>query len=348
MTRVCGALGLAAIVLVATGPLMGQAASQPTGGTSPSFISLAELQQHYADKIKKLRQAIEGERLASLEAFLKKAPASEREPTLLAMIEAAAMLERSDQVLRLSDEYLKGSPSIPDAWTVRQTRYAALVAGNRVDEALAEWEKATSKVDMDAWQQTFDAGIQIADALIEGGRSNDAAKLYKALRSKYSFVSNLGQVLDPREAALKWIGKTPPALEGKDLEGNSVDLSQYKGKVVLIDFWATWCQPCVATLPELIETYKTYRSAGFEIVGISVDQDKEALTRFLKMQPIPWRIVLDGKGPTDSNARKYEVSAIPATFLVDRSGRIAAAGTPTRGYGPVVKRLVQQSSQKKP
>jgi len=348
MTRVCGALALAAIVLVSAGPLMGQAAGQPTTGSPPSFISLAELQQHYADKIKTMRQAIETERLASLEAFLKKAPAGEREQTLLAVIDAAANLEKTEQVLSLSEEYLKGSPSIPDAWTVRQVRFGALIAANRADQALAEWEKATAKVEMDAWQQTFDAALEVAEGLVVSGRSNEAARLYKTLRSKYSFVSNLGPVLDPREEALKWIGKTPPALEGKDLQGNPVDLAQFKGKVVLIDFWATWCQPCVAALPDLIETYKTYRGAGFEIVGISLDQDKEALTRFLKMQPIPWRIVLDGKGPTSSNALKYGVSAIPAAFLVDGSGRITFAGPTVRGYGPVVKRLLQQSPQKKP
>jgi len=321
-----------------------QAAAEPA-----SFASLADLQSHYAEKIKKTRQAIESERLAALEALLKKAATTERQAILLAMIESAAALEKADQLLLLTDEYLKGSTSIQDAWRVRQVRFMAMVSSDRVDEAKAEWDKASEKMDavMDVWQQVFDSAILIADAMLEAGRTTEVSDLYKTLRSKFSFVSNLKEVLQPREAALKWIGKTAPAIEGQDLEGKPVDLTQYKGKVVLIDFWATWCPSCVMTMPELIETYKTHNKSGFEIIGISLDQDREALNRYLSSQKIPWRIVFDGKGWFSPSARRYEVSAIPATFLIGRDGKIAMAGTPTKGFGPVVKRLLQSSTDKK-
>lgn len=348
MRRSGSAATAVVFLLVGSAPVIAQATSQPAGNAPPAFISLAELQDYYADKVRKTRQAIEAERLVALEAFLQKAPATERQQTLLAMVESAVVLERNDRVIALSEEYLKGSPSGPEAWSVRQARIAALIAEGRTDQASAEWEKASVRVDMDAWQQTFDSAILIADALLESGRTREVGELYKTLRSRFSFVSNLAQVLEPREAGLKWIGKTPPAVEGTDMQGKPVDLSQYRGKVVLIDFWATWCQPCIMALPELIETYKTHHASGFEVIGISVDTDKEALNRFLKARPLPWRILFDGKGWLNSNARRYEVTAIPATFLVDRSGRIAMVGTPSKGYGPVVKRLLQQPPEKKP
>ena len=337
---------LVGILLTSAVPLMAQAAASPSATAPAAFISLSELQQHFAEKVKKARLAIEAERLAALDAFLKKAPAAEKQATLLAMIESAAILEQADRMIALSEEYLKGTPNGVEAWNVRQVRYMALINSDRLNDAKAEWEKAAAKVDMDAWQQVFDAGVLIADAMQEAGRVEEVKEFYKKLRDKFSFVSNISEVLGPREAALKWLGKPAPALEGADTQGKPLDLAQYKGKVVLIDFWATWCQPCIVAMPGLIETYKTYNKSGFEIIGISLDQDKDALARFLKSQPLPWRIVSDGKGWLSPNARKYEVSGIPATFLVDRDGKIAVVGTPTRGFDAVVKRLLQTSDKK--
>jgi thiol-disulfide isomerase/thioredoxin len=347
MKRSGSGMVLAAALLVSATGLMGQATSQPAA-TPSSFPSLAELQKFYTDKIQDARRSIEASRLASLEALLKKAPAAEKPPVILAMIEAASVLDRHDQIISLSDEYLKDSPTGQDSWAVRQVRFMALIAKGRIDQAKADWEKLSAKVDMEVWQQVFDSGILIADALLETGRVNEVKDLYKTLRTKFSFVSNLGQVLDPREASLKWVGKTPPALDGQDLTGKPLDLSQYKGKVVLIDFWATWCQPCMMALPELIETYKTYHVAGFEIIGISLDQDKQALERLLKAQQIPWQIAFDGKAWMGPNPRKFEVTAIPATFLLDRDGKIVLVGTPNKGFAPVIKRLVAPPSEKKP
>ncbi|MGQ9651462.1 MAG: TlpA family protein disulfide reductase [Phycisphaerae bacterium] len=325
-----------------------RAAEQPAGEPA-GFASLAELQSFYTDKIKKTRQVIEAERLAALERLLKTAADSDKQAILLAMIEAAAALEKTEHLLSLSDQYLKGTTDVQDAWRVRQIRFMAMVSSNRVDQAKTEWDKASEKMDavMDVWQQVFDSAIVIADALLETGRTKDVSDLYKTLRSKFSFVSNLKEVLQPREAALRWFGKTAPPLEGQDLEGKPVDLTQYKGKVVLIDFWATWCPPCVGAMPELIETYKTYNKLGFEIIGISLDQDKQALTRYLSSQRLPWRIICDGKAWFSPNARKYDVTAIPATFLLDRDGRIAYVGTPGKGFSPMVKRLLQPQTDKK-
>jgi len=323
-----------------------QVAEQPAGQPA-SFASLADLQDFYADKVKKTRQAVEAERLAALESLLKKAPAGDKQAILLAMIESAAMLEKADQLLAISDEYLRGSPSAKDAWNVRQVRFMAMISSNRVDAAKAEWEKVSAEVNMDAWQQVFDSAILIADAMLEAGRVIEVTELYKTLRTKFAFVSNLGDVLQPRESALRWIGKTAPALEGQDLEGKPVDLTQYKGKVVLIDFWATWCQPCIMSMPELIETYKTNNKSGFEIIGISLDQDKDALNRYLSSQKLPWRTIFDGKAWYTPSARKYDVTGIPATFLLDRDGKIAYVGTPSKGFGPMVKRLLQPQNDKK-
>jgi len=101
-------------------------------------------------------------------------------------------------------------------------------------------------------------------------------------------------------------------------------LSEYKGKVVLVDFWATWCGPCVGELPNVLEAYKKHHDAGFEILGISLDSDKAKLTAFIKQKEMPWKQYFDGKGWQTKLAQEYGINSIPATYLLDREGKIIA------------------------
>ncbi len=116
-----------------------------------------------------------------------------------------------------------------------------------------------------------------------------------------------------------------PDFEEKDLDGKPLSVANYKGKIVLVDFWATWCGPCVRELPNVLQTYEKYHGKGFEIIGISLDSDKSKLTSFLEKQKMTWRQYFDGKGWGNKLAGKYGVNSIPATFLLDGEGKIIAA-----------------------
>jgi peroxiredoxin len=120
------------------------------------------------------------------------------------------------------------------------------------------------------------------------------------------------------------VGKTFPDFNEKDLDGEPLSIAKYKGKVVLVDFWATWCGPCVGELPNVLEAYKKHHDAGFEIIGISLDSDKAKLTTFIKQKEMPWKQYFDGKGWQTKLAQEYGISSIPATYLLDREGRIIA------------------------
>ena len=105
----------------------------------------------------------------------------------------------------------------------------------------------------------------------------------------------------------------------KTLDGKEIALSQLKGKVVLLDFWATWCGPCKESIPHLIQLYQSYRESGFELVGMNVDRgDVEVVRRFVKAMDIPYPIVT---APEDM-VRSYRVTGIPAAFLIDKEGKI--------------------------
>jgi thiol-disulfide isomerase/thioredoxin len=113
-----------------------------------------------------------------------------------------------------------------------------------------------------------------------------------------------------------------PGFNEKDVTGKPLSPDNYKGKVVLIDFWATWCGPCVGELPNVLATYEKYHGKGFEVIGISLDQDQEKLTSFLKEKKIPWQQYFDGLGWSNKLASNYVVKSIPATFLLDGEGKI--------------------------
>ncbi len=113
-----------------------------------------------------------------------------------------------------------------------------------------------------------------------------------------------------------------------DVAGKPIDLNRYQGKVVLVDFWATWCRPCLAEIPNIEQTFAAHNKDGFEVIGINLDEDRAKLDSFLSSQKLPWSTYVSGKpdgiGFDTPLAKKIGIAAIPFIAILGKDGNVAA------------------------
>ncbi len=120
------------------------------------------------------------------------------------------------------------------------------------------------------------------------------------------------------------INQTAPEISLPGVNDSPISLSSFKGKVVLIDFWASWCGPCRATIPSVIQLYDKYKGNGFEVLGVSIDSKKKDWIKAIEQDKIKYPQVNDKAGWYSKTAEAYGVNAIPNTFLLDKTGKIVA------------------------
>jgi thiol-disulfide isomerase/thioredoxin/outer membrane lipoprotein-sorting protein len=164
----------------------------------------------------------------------------------------------------------------------------------------------------------------------------------------FTFRPPAGVHQDTTQEEIYWdenlkAGSTPPTLETTDTQGNALKLEEFKGKVVLLDFWATWCGPCKEELPHVKAAYEKYHDKGFEIVGISFDEERKELDDFTVENGMTWRQVFDGKMFDSEANRDFKVKAIPFTLLIGRDGKIAAVNPRTLFLEPAIEKALAQT-----
>ncbi len=175
--------------------------------------------------------------------------------------------------------------------------------------------------------------LEIEDLKLARESYKEFAKAFAAAENER--IASFGKFF---EGALKNLDKLGKEIEiaGKTTEGKEFDLKNLKGKIVLVDFWATWCGPCLSEIPNMVSAHKKYHGKGFEIIGLSLDRDEDKLSKFMEVRKLPWTSI----NIEDSRkwATKYEVRAIPHAVLVDRDGKVVSF----RARGPMLERLLER------
>ena len=169
--------------------------------------------------------------------------------------------------------------------------------------------------------------VIIEDRYIGYAAPEKAAVLYALLNDKVKksvYGAEIKKALDLD--AKTGLGKFASDFTQPDTSGKPVSLHDFKGKYVLIDFWASWCAPCRAENPNVVKAYKKYHDKGFEILGVSLDNKKEAWLKAIAADGLSWNHVSDLKGWSNAAAADYGVKSVPANYLLDRDGKIIAKG----------------------
>ena len=137
------------------------------------------------------------------------------------------------------------------------------------------------------------------------------------------------------------IGELVPEIELMGKLDSVIKLSSFNGKVVLIDFWASWCGPCRAANPYIQKLYKKYQTSGFEVYAVSLDVNKNLWLKAIKRDKLTYTQVIDTDGWLSKVAEKYYVDAIPTNFLLDKTGKIVAINLEGKELYDQVKNLVR-------
>ena len=155
------------------------------------------------------------------------------------------------------------------------------------------------------------------------------------------FAGAAKQMLAQR-GKMKDLKTKPVELKFTATDGKEVDLAKMRGKVVLVDFWASWCGPCVAEAPNVVAAYKKLHDKGFEIIGISLDQDKDKMEASAKKLGLTWQQYFDGKGWQNSISSAFGINSIPATWLIDKKGMMRETSLRGEALAPAVEKLLAE------
>lgn len=199
---------------------------------------------------------------------------------------------------------------------------AAVAAIEKKANDLNDQKEAASKKFVQQNPKSF-VSLNLLRSLVYSTEYADLNKLYTGLDTSLQHSASgvkIAEQLDKMKATA--IGQPAIDFTANDVNGNPVSLSSFKGKYVLVDFWASWCGPCRAENPNVVKAYNKYKDKNFTILGVSLDEDASKWKEAIEHDKLAWTQVSDLKGWKAEPAAKYGVRAIPANFLIDQDGKI--------------------------
>jgi thiol-disulfide isomerase/thioredoxin len=312
-------LATATVASAQTPPKNASAGKTPASAVAaPASAAHATL----ADLTKDLRE----KKLAALEAYVKTHGTAKDAPAaLVEAVQIAEQLGRPTEAVRYADLYLKSFATGPAANQIQLSRAAALHDSGDAAGAQKAYEAIIDKAGDDL-QLLVQTTTQFGEMLVADGKKDEAVELMNVVGAAHAKENGFQEYLANIAKPWALVGTEPKPLGKNDVAGKPLDFADYKGKVLLVDFWATWCGPCMQELPNVLAAYDKYHDKGFEILGISLDRDRAAFDKVVAERGMTWRHYYDGKFWENEIATEWGVRSIPATYLIGPDGKVAAVG----------------------
>lgn len=220
----------------------------------------------------------------------------------------------------------------------RHLRCLGLAADDQVDRALEAFAAELKRIRLRSPNETLQLAFALSAQLQIVGDVEAAREVLKSTGSAFFLNEEVRTICDRRVAKLLLLGAPAEDVSWTDVAGNAGRLSDLKGQVVLLDFWATNCAPCVADLPRLKSVFQRFHTRGLRIVGLSLDRSDTDVEQFQKARRIPWPLALVTSS-TEKPREKYRVVTIPSTFLIDREGKIVLVDGTAKDVALMLERM---------
>jgi len=278
-----------------------------------------------------------------LTEYLHKNPrADDRDQAYAALFNKAIEHDWFAETEELGRQYLKADPDGPVKALAQIILTLGRAQAGRFDEALAQYRiliQGLSPDDQEEFAVSFTDSL--AFAAIAEGEFGVARQVLSTLLTRFKDNPNVRQKVQNDLKRLDKVGKPAPAFAAEDIKGHPIRLDAFRGKYVLLDFWATWCSPCVAELPRLQAAHRLYGGTGLEIIGVSLDENKTAVTDFVKARNLPWPQLHNATSSADL-VESFGVSSIPATFLIDPQGTVVRLDLRGKKLDQVLSQLIKR------
>jgi thiol-disulfide isomerase/thioredoxin len=307
--------------------------------TKASREQQAKLNEQRADTLEKIIAEIEPkERGVWVRGFA---------DTVSAAVQSGSYPAGLDRLKELFEKLKKDENSELAAYVkFRQltAEYGASLADENPDFAKIQ---STWLANLETFANNFPESPDTADAMLQLGLAQEVAGQEEKAKSWYSkIVQNFSQAAPAKKAAgaiarLESVGKSI-SLRGKAVTGETVDLSRLKGKVVLIHYWATWCEPCKVDIALLKELQTKYGKDGFALVGVSLDSESEELVDYLKRNRLPWPQLFEPGGLDSRYANELGILTLPTMILIDDTGKVVNRGIHITEVDHELKKLIKE------
>lgn len=256
--------------------------------------------------------------------YVAKNPAADdAEQAYLWLMDTAVTNGLEAEAAPVAEAFLKrGELDQASATAARQVLCLGLAKSGKLPEAMTQFDAYLRGVRFQQPTKTVDFAQSLATQARMAGEFAASRAIYERLSSAFPLNPQVSELAENKLAKLDLVGKPAPRIAADDLEGKRIDLADYAGKVVLVDFWATNCPPCLAEFPNLKQLYSELQPRGFEVIGISYDESPDIVEAFRARAKLPWRMAMNA-APEGAVGKRFQVLTIPALYLIDRQGNIA-------------------------